>query len=218
MTNNRLPRAADHPARSPGRPSVTTERRSQITDAFIELIAERGLEHVTVDDVAARAGVARSAVRHFVGNRADLITLAIESLVGRYEAAIRAEVGPQPGARELVALLFSRAWIERPSDADRAFAALEHEAIRDEGTRRAIRAAYGALVDELVAAMRRSGATAPRAPLAEAAYLIVCLAEQNATLQAVGFPHSCSRVAEHHAGAILDGLLSASGSLPAGRT
>ncbi len=195
--------------RGPGRPSVTAERRTQIVEAFIELIAERGLEAVTVDDVATRAGVARTAVRHFVGNRRDLVTLAIESLVGRYETAIRAEVGPEPGARELVALLFSRTWVDRPSDADRAFAALENEAVRDGGTRPAIKAAYAVLVDALVAAMRRSGATAPRVRLAEAAYLIVCLSEQNAVLQAVGFPRSRSEAAGRHAAAILDELLPA---------
>ena len=62
-------------------------------------------------------------------------------------------------------------------------------------------------VDELVVAMRRSGATTQRARLAEAAYLIVCLAEQNTTLQTVGFPPTSSKAAAHHAITILDELL-----------
>jgi hypothetical protein len=58
-------RSGDTPAttqasRRAGRPSVAPQRRAEIVDAFIRLVAERGLEAVTLDRVAAEAGVRRA--------------------------------------------------------------------------------------------------------------------------------------------------------------
>jgi AcrR family transcriptional regulator len=175
--------------------------------AFIALVAERGLETVTIEDVASRSGVSRTAIRHFVGNRSDLIASAIASLVTRYEMAITAHVGPEPDARELVGLLFGDVWVSEATDEDRAFRVLEQEAIGSSAHRSLIRDAYAALVKGLVEAMRRSGATAPAKQLTDAAYLIVCLSEQNVTLQGVGFARVRGRAAARLASEILDRVL-----------
>jgi AcrR family transcriptional regulator len=175
--------------------------------AFVELVAKRGLEGVTIEDVAARSRVSRTAIRHFVGNRSDLIASAIASLVTLYETGIRSRVGPEPGARELVGLLFGDEWVSEATLEDRAFHKLEQEAIDNRAHRPLIRAAYSALVTALVKAMRRSGATAPADQLTDAAYLIVCLSEKNVALQAVGFGRRQRRAAARHAFEILDRVL-----------
>jgi AcrR family transcriptional regulator len=175
--------------------------------AFIELVARRGLEGVTIEDVASRSGVSRTAIRHFVGNRSDLIASAIASLVTRYEDAIKAHVGPEPDARELVGLLFGDMWVSEATDEDRAFRVLEQEAIATSAYRSLIRDAYAVLVKALVEAMRRSGATAPARQLADAAYLIACLSEQNVVLQAAGFARAQGRAAARLASEILDRVL-----------
>jgi AcrR family transcriptional regulator len=175
--------------------------------AFIALVAERGLEAVRIEDVASRSGVSRTAIRHFVGNRSELIASAIASLVTRYEMAITTRVGPEPDARELVGLLFGDVWVSEATDEDRAFRVLEQESIASPAHRSLIRDAYAALVKALVEAMRRSGATAPAKRLTDAAYLIVCLSEQNVVLQAVGFARVRGRAAARLASEILDQVL-----------
>jgi AcrR family transcriptional regulator len=175
--------------------------------AFIALVAERGLETVTIEDVASRSGVSRTAIRHFVGNRSDLIASAIASLVSRYEIAVKAHVGSEPDARQLVELLFGDVWVSEATDEDRAFRALEREALGSPAYRRLIREAYRILVKALVDAMRKSGATAPTKQLTDAAYLIVCLSEQNVTLQGVGFARARGCAAARLASEILDRVL-----------
>ena len=85
---------------------VAPERRRQIVDVFIDLVAERGLEGVTVDVVATTAGVQRAAVHHYVGNREDLIAAASEELSRRYE--VIAGMGPSdaPTTAGLIAMMF----------------------------------------------------------------------------------------------------------------
>lgn len=56
-----------------GRPSVAVERRRQILEAAIRCIAAKGLAGTTLDGIAEEAGMARGHVRHFAGNRDDVL-------------------------------------------------------------------------------------------------------------------------------------------------
>lgn len=55
------------------RPSKTDERREQIIEATLQTIAERGISSTTLDKIADTAGMSRGHVRHFVGNREQLL-------------------------------------------------------------------------------------------------------------------------------------------------
>lgn len=57
-----------------GRRSVAAERRRQIIAVTIESIATHGVRGTTLERVADMAEMARGHVRHFVGNRDELIT------------------------------------------------------------------------------------------------------------------------------------------------
>lgn len=55
------------------RPSVADERREQITEAALRTMAEHGVSETTLDRIATAAGMSRGHMRHFVGNREDLL-------------------------------------------------------------------------------------------------------------------------------------------------
>ena len=55
------------------RASVAVERREQIIDATMTTIAEFGIRGATLDRIADAAGMSRGHVRHFVGNRDELL-------------------------------------------------------------------------------------------------------------------------------------------------
>ena len=55
------------------RPSRTTVTRQKLFDASLELIGERGAAVVTVDEIAAAAGVSKGTVYYNFGSKSDLI-------------------------------------------------------------------------------------------------------------------------------------------------
>lgn len=55
------------------RPTVAAERRAQIIDATQRTIAAHGVSGTTLDRIAETAGMSRGHVRHFVGNRDQLL-------------------------------------------------------------------------------------------------------------------------------------------------
>ena len=55
------------------RPRRTTVTRQKLFDASMELIGERGAAVVTVDEIAAAAGVSKGTVYYNFGSKSDLI-------------------------------------------------------------------------------------------------------------------------------------------------
>lgn len=67
---------------------IANERREEIFDAFEVCALEKGLDATTLTDVAEQAGLPRSLVRHFMGNRADMVTGLIDRMTDRAIAGI----------------------------------------------------------------------------------------------------------------------------------
>lgn len=71
-----------------GRPSIAAERREEILEAFETCALQKGLQATTLADVAEQAGLPRPLVRHFMGNRSDMVTGLIERMMNRAVAGI----------------------------------------------------------------------------------------------------------------------------------
>src|SRR3954463_9578816 len=74
-------------------------RREQILDAANALIAERGYEEVSVEDIASAAGVTRGLVHHYFGGRKDVYVALLQRLGALREEQLRPPVGPSARAR-----------------------------------------------------------------------------------------------------------------------
>ncbi|MDZ4046291.1 MAG: TetR/AcrR family transcriptional regulator [Rhodoglobus sp.] len=55
------------------RPTVAAERRDQIIEATLQTVAQHGIAGTSLDRIAEAAGMSRGHVRHFVGNRDQLL-------------------------------------------------------------------------------------------------------------------------------------------------
>ncbi|RZS44750.1 TetR family transcriptional regulator [Herbihabitans rhizosphaerae] len=68
----------------PGRPSKAVERRAEILDAMARVVARSGLDDATVSAVADEAGMQRTLVFHYFGDRPGLLAAFIDEVVGGY--------------------------------------------------------------------------------------------------------------------------------------
>jgi len=121
------------------RPSLKDVRRVEILDAFAACVARFGLEGATLDKVAAEAGLARPLIRHYLGNRQEMVGALIDHVMQRFDGNAQALVADLPDAGRLEALM-DRLFHEGPRSAENAalFQVLVGAADRHPGIHQAI--------------------------------------------------------------------------------
>ncbi|MEM7146135.1 MAG: TetR/AcrR family transcriptional regulator [Verrucomicrobiota bacterium] len=80
------------------RPDLTEVRTPQILDAFARCVARYGLEGASLEQIAEEAGMKRSILRHYVGNREDLVVALAGRVVERYREDLEELMSALPGA------------------------------------------------------------------------------------------------------------------------
>jgi AcrR family transcriptional regulator len=78
-----------------GRGAHHDERRREIADAVLAVVADRGLAAVSLNEVAAKAGVSAGRVQHYFRSKTELIGAAFERGNAQAAARIRNLVGEQ---------------------------------------------------------------------------------------------------------------------------
>jgi len=91
-----------------GRAERADLRRGQIVTHARELFGERSTTEVSMDEIAARSGVARSTVYVYFANRSELLVACIEDLYDQLRASLDGHEGgaaPERFVRLVTALL-----------------------------------------------------------------------------------------------------------------
>ncbi|MFI0350239.1 TetR/AcrR family transcriptional regulator [Actinomadura sp. 9N407] len=179
-----------------GRPSVAAERRQQILKAAARSVARHGLAGSTQERIAATAGMSRSHVRHYVGNRDQLIDALWDHVITPYLASLEAAIaGRDPAARlhALVDYLFGPQMARNDDDA--VIEAFITGAMHDVRLRGRVYDSYSRLEREIAATIRAAIPGCDSATSLRHAYALVCMAFGSSTLASLPFP------ASRHAGA-----------------
>jgi AcrR family transcriptional regulator len=131
-----------------GRPSIREERREEILAAFERCIARKGLTKTTLADVADEAGQPRPLVRHFIGNRADMVGALIDRLLERSKSQL-SSLPAGLGKEQTVELVLEAAF----SDNTTNFLIMElwYLALRDMPLRKRLAEIYEGLILEVAA-------------------------------------------------------------------
>ena len=94
------------------------ERRAELTAALLRIASSRGLQAVTMREVAAEAGVSLRVVQYYFTDKATLLTAGLAELAARLDRRVRqraAAAGPGLSVRDVLELVLSSVL---PLDAD----------------------------------------------------------------------------------------------------
>lgn len=91
-----------------GRPSVKEKRTEEILDAFEICVSKYGVEGSTLEKIAEAAGLRRSLLRHYIGNKEELLDALAERFLSASEARTQQMVSDLAGAsaNDLIEYLF----------------------------------------------------------------------------------------------------------------
>ena len=88
-----------------GRRSLAVQRKQEILEAFGRCVARFGLEGSSLEKIAEEAGVRRSILRHYIGNRDELIVQLAEKVVSEYQELNREFFSKLPSKNQGQALV-----------------------------------------------------------------------------------------------------------------
>ncbi|MCA0217491.1 MAG: TetR/AcrR family transcriptional regulator [Actinobacteria bacterium] len=121
------------------RPDLTSERKPHIIAAAKRAIARYGIAGATQERIAEEAGMSRPHVRHYAGNRDDVLDAVWEATMQTYVATVHSAAADPTSVDAVEAFLRGSFVYEEDDEVVVAFIA---EGRRDDGIRRRTRQTY----------------------------------------------------------------------------
>lgn len=72
------------------RPSLKLERTEEILDAFMACVARYGLDGSTLERISEKAGIGRPLLRHYLGNRNEMVSKLLNHVMNKFAAITKA--------------------------------------------------------------------------------------------------------------------------------
>ncbi len=172
-----------------GRKNLKEQRSSEIIAALERCIEKRGLEGTTLEQVAEEAGTSRRIIRHYLGNREELILTAINQIEKKHMDSAMEVMGDfQAEARLESALhyLFSEKFNNLPLN--NLLAGLLASAVRgDEMIRGAMKRIYDKFQSTIEDELKRAFPGTERKDCRRVAFTIMTLAFGSGWMMQIGF-------------------------------
>lgn len=173
-----------------GRKSLANERSEQILDAFEICIRQYGLEGSSLEQIAQEAGVKRSLIRHYIGNREDLIEAAVNRIINAYREDLANAIqnlSQEQMIPELLDYLFCHEIEDERNHYEILVSALWAVHERDQNTHRLLLNLYQEMEDLIFQAISYTYPDAPEAQRQGIAFSLMCLANDAWSMVTLGF-------------------------------
>lgn len=139
------------------RPSLKDQRSEEILDAYLTCVARFGLEGATQERIATEAGIKRPLLRHYLGNREQMVAALNDHVVATFNALtqdIEAALAYVETPKGMVDLLFD-ADAENDPRLLLAWQALSATSVDHEEMRAALLDSLKRFLDVLVRTLQR---------------------------------------------------------------
>jgi TetR/AcrR family transcriptional repressor of bet genes len=199
------------------RPSNTEERRQQIVEGLLRVMAERGYERASIAEISKAAGLSAGLVHYHFTEKQEILLTLVEQLAGRVRERVKTRLERVKGGARAQVDAFLDAYLATGEDADpssvAAWVTISAEAVRQPE----VRAAYEKVVradlehlEELVGAVigrRRARAVAAGLFAAVQGYFVLSAAAPGLTP-----PGSAAGTVKRMAAGLLDAVESPEGT------
>ena len=192
-----------------GRKSLAEERTEQILDAFERCIVKYGYEGSSLEKIAEEAGVKRSIIRHYIGNREEL-TEALLSRIMKEEADMTEEAQTHLSAKDLrkslLDFLFLSDYDVESKHIEILLKALWYSAEKDERIRKLLHSFYQQGELEIRQSLEIIYPNAKQRQLDDTAFALLCLTEGLDNTLGLGFGKDKAKAIKRAAETLLKNL------------
>lgn len=188
-----------------GRKSRAGERREELLDAFERCIVKFGLEGTSLEQIADEAGMTRSVIRHYIGNRDELVDALIERIIDQYSGQLEAayaNVAPDNLISHTLDTMFSGEQLLDQRDTI-IINVLMTAKDRYPRAKHLLVAMFEAMIESFSADLRQAYPQASAERCRQVAYALICMAEMHESLIWLGLDGSHNAAARAAAEALI---------------
>lgn len=135
------------------RPSNSDERRAQITQALLKVMAKRGYDGASINEIAETAGLSPGLVHYHFRNKQEILLASLAELLARHARRLerRLTAAPSDPAQQLDAFIDFHLGLGADADPEAlaCWILLSGEALRQAEVRGAFEAALESIIDRL---------------------------------------------------------------------
>jgi len=187
-----------------GRKNLTEERTAEILEAFARCMVKYGLD-TSLDQVAEEAGMTRSIIRHYIGNREEVVNTLVAHIAVDYLAELRVQAAQIP-QEQMISTTLDYLFGDEPSyeDTDKLIFDLMMTAKdRYPQAKKTLVAMFEELVSMFVADLAHAYPQANEAHCRNMAYSVLALAMSNESLLWTGMDQRYGAAARASAEALI---------------
>jgi AcrR family transcriptional regulator len=191
-----------------GRKSLKTERVNEILDAFERCLSAKGLQSTTLENIAQEAGMARRMIRHYIGNREDVIDAAVERIIENFTQSIFKTIDQfnhKERFNAAIDYIFSEAFNALP--ATKLVASLLAVSLYDDQVCKAVKTLYDSFHLGLDLKLKENMPNIPDSLRLQAAYSIMCLSFGGGWMRNIGFDPKLNIQNKQIAHSLIDQLM-----------
>ncbi|NCC31017.1 MAG: TetR/AcrR family transcriptional regulator [Chloroflexia bacterium] len=189
-----------------GRKSIAEARRAEILAAFERCIGRYGID-VALDRIAEEAGVQRSLIRHYLGNRDDVVMQLVVRIAEEYprKVAAQMDLAVERGGAGILEVFFGHDMI-KPTDVEALNAVLNAPPERYPQARDLVAQACEAIVTQATAGLARLYPQAPQAHCRAVAYSLFCMAMAHDDFRWLGLDDRYNEMVREQAAQLINAL------------
>jgi AcrR family transcriptional regulator len=175
-----------------GRKSLKEQRTVQILDAFERCVVNYGLQSVTLQKIADEAGVTRSILRHYIGNRSDLLRVLLQRLEIKYIQELFSRLSNSTDhtlTDDLIDFLFEDS-LELSATDETVIRAMIEASARDADLKNDLLELYQTYEDDLTDVLIHHFPQTPIEKCRTVAHIVISASHGNYSLLWLGFDHN----------------------------
>ena len=189
-----------------GRPSLAEQRKAEILSAFGRCVAKFGLEGSTLEKIAEEAGMQRSILRHYIGNRDELVDELAKKVITEYREATRdyfSSLNDKNRVSGLIDILLPKKSIGSTEQL-LVIESLIGAAPENPEIRKLVFDYVDGLVDQVAVQLQMLSPTSKKKHAWEVAYALICISFNQESLQPLTLPPKYLNAARAMARRVLD--------------
>lgn len=189
------------------RKSLVEVRREQILQGFERCVIKYGLD-TSLEQIAAETGVQRSIIRHYIGNRDELVEALMDRITQAYVEDIRVSIATIVDARSETRLLDYLFDVKEDyGDWDRAIVnVLVTSKERFPNAKQKLQRMFGEAIEMITHALTLLYEDAAPEQCSRVGYALFCLVTTHETVQWIGFSDDRHTQARESAALLLQTL------------